>query len=243
MLTINLLYLHQVLSALGSTRTPSVVPRWLQSEEPSNDGFFRPFISQSAAHTQACYSNCLLLDSCPGHTGRPYGKRENVSLKFNYLPRAYITFCCFIWVMCCEPQGASVLFPNSPAAAPLTVSARTEPRLRPRSHLLAAFYVAEKRLCDTNKCQIDQINHEEVFRIKWQSINDFIGPTGKSTSKPILSLSTGTMWRFDAFMFQIVYLITRGSAAAALPGPWWENNVCFHIHKYNCITYSHHNPY
>lgn len=136
---INLLYLHQVLSALGSTRTPSVVPRWLQSEEPSNDGFFRPFISQSAAHTQACYSNCLLLDSCPGHTGRPYGKRENVSLKFNYLPRAYITFCCFIWVMCCEPQGASVLFPNSPAAAPLTVSARTEPRLRPRSHLLAAF--------------------------------------------------------------------------------------------------------
>lgn len=108
-----------------------------------------------------------------------------------------------------------------------------------RAHIYwLPFYVAEKRLCDTNKCQIDQINHEEVFRIKWLSINDFIGPTGKSTSKPISSLSTGTMWRFDAFMFQIVYLITRGSAAAALPGPWWENNVCFHIHKYNCITYS-----
>lgn len=93
---INLLYLHQVLSALGSTRTPLLSHGGYSLRNPLMMFFFRPFISQSAAHTQACYSNCLLLDSCPGHTGRPYGKRENVSLKFNYLPRAYITFCCFI---------------------------------------------------------------------------------------------------------------------------------------------------
>lgn len=58
--------------------------------------FYSAFNCQSAAHAQACYSNCVLLDSCPGHTGGPYGKQENVSLKFNYLPCAYITLCCFI---------------------------------------------------------------------------------------------------------------------------------------------------
>lgn len=76
---------------------------------------------QSAAHTQAFYSNCMLLDSCPGHTGGPYGKQENVSLKFNYLPL------CIDYVLLLHLSGVlqtsrcqCPFFPNSPATAPLT---------------------------------------------------------------------------------------------------------------------------
>lgn len=48
-------------------------------------------------------------------------------------PHAYITCCCFIWVMCCKPQGASVLFLHLPAAAPLPPHARTLLNIKPAS--------------------------------------------------------------------------------------------------------------
>lgn len=122
-----------------STRNPLWFHNGFSLRNPPMVSFKALFLV-SAAHTQTHHSNCLLLDSCPGHTGGPYGKQENVSLKFNYLPHACITFCCFIWVMCCKPQGARVLFPNSPTAAPLTVCARTALHMRCRLHSYAGFF-------------------------------------------------------------------------------------------------------
>lgn len=99
-------------------------------------------LCQTVAHTQGFYSNCMLLDSCSGHTCGPYGKQENVSLKFNYLCRAFITFSCFIRVMCCEPQGATVLFVNSPTSAPLSLCQNSE--MVPFATALFFFFSSRK---------------------------------------------------------------------------------------------------